>query len=83
MATLSIKNLPDDLHQRLKERAKQNRRSLNQEAVFALQQALQRTDRVRPDHDALLQQARDVRSKVKGGGLSPEEVRAAINEGRP
>lgn len=36
MATLTIRNVPEDLHRALKKRAKQNRRSLNQEAIAEL-----------------------------------------------
>ena len=36
MATLTIRNLPDELHAILKERARQNRRSLNQEVIAEL-----------------------------------------------
>lgn len=36
MATLTIRNLPEDLHAALKERARKNRRSLNQEVISIL-----------------------------------------------
>jgi plasmid stability protein len=36
MKTLTIRNIPDDLHATLKVRAKQNHRSLNQEVVAEL-----------------------------------------------
>ena len=37
MATLTLKNVPENLVEQLKEEAKQNRRSLNQEAVSRLE----------------------------------------------
>lgn len=37
MAALTIRNLPDELHARLKEQAKRNRRSLNQEVIAELE----------------------------------------------
>ncbi len=37
MPHLTIRNVPDALHRALKERAKQNRRSLNQEAIAELE----------------------------------------------
>lgn len=40
MATLTIKKLPEALHERLKRQAKQNRRSLNKEVIMLLEQAL-------------------------------------------
>lgn len=40
MPGLLIRDLPDELHRRLKERAAENRRSMNQEVIFLLEQAL-------------------------------------------
>lgn len=36
MATITLKNVPDELYQRLKEEAARNRRSLNQEVITRL-----------------------------------------------
>lgn len=40
MATLNVKNLPDPLYERLKARAKRERRSVAQEVTFLLSAAL-------------------------------------------
>ena len=40
MAVLNIKNLPDDVHRRLKERASHSHRSVSQEVIHILVQAL-------------------------------------------
>lgn len=40
MATLTLKNVPEELVARLKEEAKQSRRSLNQEALVRLEESL-------------------------------------------
>jgi len=40
MATLTLKNVPDQLIDRLKREAKESRRSLNQEALARLEQSL-------------------------------------------
>lgn len=40
MATLTLKNFPDDLYAQLKARAAHHRRSLNREAILCLEQAL-------------------------------------------
>ena len=37
MPTLTLKNIPDDLHARLKASAERNRRSLNSEILFRLE----------------------------------------------
>lgn len=40
MATLTIKNLPDEIYATLSEVAKRNRRSINGEAIFRLERSL-------------------------------------------
>lgn len=40
MATLTIKNLPDTLYARLKELAAEHRRSINSEAILAVERAV-------------------------------------------
>ena len=39
MATLTLKNIPDDLHALLKDSAERNRRSLNSEILIRLESA--------------------------------------------
>ncbi|MFP4607435.1 MAG: FitA-like ribbon-helix-helix domain-containing protein [Thiohalospira sp.] len=48
MASVVIKNLPDDLHQELKRRAERHHRSLNRELIALIETAVQG-----PDHDEL------------------------------
>ena len=40
MATLNLKNFPDPLYERLQDRARQERRSLAQEVIHLLEQAI-------------------------------------------
>ncbi len=40
MATVTVKNIPDDLYQKLKRKAEQQRRSINSEIIFCLEQTL-------------------------------------------
>jgi plasmid stability protein len=42
MPTLTLKNIPDDLHGRLKASAERNRRSLNSEILIRLEQDIRR-----------------------------------------
>lgn len=44
MATLNVKNLPDDLYRKLKARAKRQRRSVAQEVAQLLSEALETPD---------------------------------------
>jgi hypothetical protein len=48
MAGLAIKNLPPHLHRRLKAAAARNRRSMAQQLIVLLEEALDRTDRAVP-----------------------------------
>ena len=41
MATLNVKNFPDPLYESLQERARQERRSLAQEVIHLLEQAIE------------------------------------------
>lgn len=82
MATLTLKNVPDELYQRLKEQAARHRRSLNQEAIAQLQAgASQRS----PD-EARQAFARGAafreELREKGVWFTPEEIDAFIEEGR-
>lgn len=45
MAVLNVKNLPDDLYEKMKERAKRERRSVAQEVTRILTKALEEDDR--------------------------------------
>ncbi len=80
MATLTIKNLPDDIYAALTKMAKRNRRSINGEAIVRLEQGLQN---VEPDVEATIERIRRNREKLKGVWLTDEFLDYAKNEGRP
>lgn len=73
MSTIVIKNVPDEIHARLKERAQQNRRSLTKELLTIIEQNL-------PPVRAAPRLPPPV--KLKGGPLTIEELEAAIASGR-
>lgn len=81
MANLTIKNVPDDLYEQLKQRAAENRRSLNSEAIVCMEQAVKehRARYSRPTPDEL----RAFRESLNVPPLDPESIDAAIDEGRP
>ncbi len=78
MATLTIKNVPDDLYARLKARAVRNRRSLNQESL-AILEAIDS-----PATDTAAERARALRERLArdGAWVTAEEVDAWITEGQ-
>ena len=80
MATLTIKNIPDDLYEGLKKRAKANRRSINNEAIVILESALQKRER---DTEKILEEARRLRELTAHYVISDEQLDEWKNEGRP
>jgi len=80
MATMTLKNVPDDLYEQLRRSAERHRRSLNSEAIVCLERALQ-SERVNPD--ALLLRARRQRARTPDVFVTDPELRAARDEGRP
>ena len=65
MATLTVKNIPDELYERIKQSAAEHRRSINSEIIVCLERALASR---RMDPDALLARADALRERA---ALSP------------
>lgn len=61
MATLTIKNLPDEIYAELSKKAKQNRRSLNGEAIIGLEDSLRIA---KPNKELQLQRINDLRESL-------------------
>lgn len=80
MATLTIKNIPEGLCERLKESAAQHRRSINGEAISCLERALVGR---RVDPQDFLARARGLRKQIRRVFLTEENLRTAKREGRP
>ncbi len=59
MAVLHVRNVPEELYNRLKQRAKAQRRPLSAEVIWLLERALQETER---DPAAVLTRIRTRRS---------------------
>lgn len=78
--TLTLKNIPDDLYERLKAAAKAHRRSLNNEAIVCLESALAPVRRISAEER--IERVRAVRANLRSGGLSDEEIQAFKNQGR-
>ena len=80
MATLTIKNLPDELYAELTRTAKRHRRSINSEAIVQLETSLRKRD---VDVEAELEEIRSNREKITGVWLTDDSLDHAKNEGRP
>jgi hypothetical protein len=81
MATITLKNIPETLYERLKHFAKLRRRSLNSEIIYNLEKSV---GLVEEDPEELLKQIKAFRERIgKKGQLTAEEIEKVINEGRP
>lgn len=80
MATLTIKNLPDEIYAALSKTAKRHRRSINGETIVLLEQSLIKP---RSDVDEQLERIRKLRESLGDVFLTDEDLEFAKNEGRP
>jgi plasmid stability protein len=78
--TLTLKNLPDDLHARLSAAAKRHRRSLNNEAIVCLEAGLGADA---PSVEEQLNRIRALRESLGPHIFDPDEIDALKREGRP
>jgi plasmid stability protein len=79
MANITIKNIPDELYEMLKQQAKINHRSINSEIIFTLKRVLGFRDRA--EMDEILRQAREFRKKIRVT-LSEDDINEAKRSGR-
>jgi hypothetical protein len=79
MPTITVKNIPEDVYERLKEQAKLNRRSINSEIITLMEHALMS---YRVDPEEILESARVIRESLDFVATE-EEINQAKNEGRP
>ena len=79
MASITVKNIPEDLYERLKTVASAHHRSINSEVINCLETLLK--TRVLPVEERL-NRIRSLRSKVDSEGLDTVEISAALRERR-
>jgi len=79
MPTVTIENVPDRLYEKLKKRAEENRRSINNEVIFCLKHSLQGG---RMDPEAFLAKVEALQQQTSLTPLTDEILRAAKEEGR-
>ncbi len=80
MAAITLKSLPAPLHRALKSRAALHKRSLNQEVIAVLEEAVAPSHPV--DVEALVAASRRLRSSLSFSA-QPAEIDAFKRQGRP
>lgn len=80
MATITVKNIPDEIYEKLKKAAEINHRSINGEIIACIERAV--SSRV-IDPEVELAEARRLRAQVAGPPITDEEFTQAKVAGRP
>lgn len=77
MPNLTLKRVPDEIHERLKERAERHRRSMNSEAIRILERALTPS---RMSAEEAIARAKELNDRI--GKTFPDIVNDAKRKGR-
>lgn len=80
MATITVKNVPDELYEKLKMKAEVNRRSINSEVIVCIERAVASHP---IDPSRFLEKVRLLRAQVGANPLTLEQIAEARNTGRP
>ena len=79
MVTITIKNIPEEIYERIKTQAKVNHRSINGEILSILEQAIS----IPPINvEETLKRAKKVRELTAHYEITADEIEKFINEGR-
>ena len=83
MSTITLKNVPKDLHSTLKRQAELHHRSLNNEIISCLESFISppAKPRSKAEAEALLAETRALREKI-GGYITEKEIQKAKEWGR-
>ena len=80
MATITVKSIPDDLYEDLKQSAGVNRRSINREVIACIERVV-RGQRTAPE--VVLARAREVRELTRRHPITDAKLTKAKRAGRP
>ena len=80
MVTITVKNIPEDIYERIKLQAKANRRSVNSEIISIFEQAV--PNRTPRDVKEILERARKVRELTAHYTITADEINRWKKEGR-
>jgi len=76
---ITIREIPDDVYEKLKQKAELHQRSINSEVIYYLKQMV---SSYRAEPDQVIAQAKKFKRKVKGS-LTMDEILQGIDQGRP
>jgi plasmid stability protein len=76
--SITIRDIPDDIYEKLKKKAELHHRSVNSEVIFYLGQMVSSQP---IDHEELIERAKKIKKQAKGS-LSMNEIQKAIQQGR-
>lgn len=80
MASITIKNIPQELYEKLKETASIHHRSINNEMINCLETLLMPKRITASDR---IKKARELRSQLNADRIDTNEISNAISTGRP
>lgn len=80
MVTITVKNLPEEVYEKIKLQAKANHRSINSEIISIFEHAIQK--RTPTDVKEILERARKVRKLTAHYTVTEEELNRWKKEGR-
>jgi len=79
MITYTIKNIPPNIYEKLKRSAELNRRSINSEIIFCIENTVQSQA---VDSELVLRKARKLRSLTQDYPIADDELKMAKEDGR-
>jgi len=79
-ATITLKNIPEEIYDSLKQAATAHHRSINSEAIACLERVLLPSKAGNDEH---LARARQMRESLKGKKFKAADIEKAIEQGRP
>ena len=78
MPTLTVKNIPQELYERLKQSARVNHRSINSEVIACLEQTLFAR---KASPEEILARARVLRERTAGYPITDDEFSSSLRAG--
>ena len=80
MSTFTVKNIPEDLYDQLRQAASANHRSINSEIIVCIERAVRSR---KLDVETILTNARKLRERIGKLPITDEELMEAKRAGRP